>query len=274
MEDQILDAAKIGDELGTLTDQLQGNITQALGVAQTNVSTFLAIANNGPFAGNLPQLDDLKNQILTGLNTYIISQAYNATKTIITRQVDTDVNELGTNGTKLLWTSCNSGYYSNGTCGQGDFWYDNSTRISYSLVANGDPTTRFNDQMNQFLGQTTGKLLFAGADECQQQHQGSGPIISFDGGKFQTPCLSSLKVCTWTMDPASPGSNGPLLSDCDVGSVIPGIGRGSCGSQDPNQVSYDPSEGTILPYGYLGWGVLADEINEHSFCEPYQASEF
>ena len=253
---------------------LQGNISQATGVVQTDLSTFLQVANNGPYSGAMPNLDDLKNQVLTGLYTYVISQAYNATQTVITRQVNTDVNALGTNGTKLLWTPCNSGYYSNGTCGEGDFWYDNSTTISYSLVDSGDPTTRFSTQMNQFLAQTTGKLLFAGADECQQLHQGNGPIISFDGGKFSTPCLSALKVCTWTMDPASPGSNGPLLSDCDVGSTLPGIGRGSCGSQDPNNISPDSLSGTILPWGYLGWGMLADQIGEHEFCEPYKASEF
>jgi hypothetical protein len=195
-------------------------------------------------------------------------------KTILLRQVDTDVNALGTNGTKLLWTPCNTGYYANGTCGEGDFWYDGDSNISYGLVDSGDPTTRFNEQINQFFSQTNGKLLFTGADQCQQQHAGSGPIVDFSNGQFSTPCLSSLKVCTWTMEPAKPGSNGNLMTDCDLGKTLPGIGRGSCGSQDPKHISADPSDGTILPWAYLGWGMQTDLVNEHSFCEPYKASEF
>ena len=274
-ESQIMDWADIGAGMGTVVGWLQSNVSEAVSMIQTNVTTFKVVAGAAPYTAPLPALDSLKSQIVKGLYAYTISMAYNATDKVLVRALDTDVNALGTNGTKTSWPVCNTGYYANGTCGYGDWWFDSNTTITYGMVDAKDFTNRFAKEMALVLSYTDGDILFAGSDECWTQHGGSGPIVDFSNGVTPSfPCMASIRTCTWSMDPASPGGDGNLMSDCDRGSVLPGYGRGSCGSQDPNSVSADPLDGTILPWSYLGWGVDLDLVGEHDFCIPYSDGEF
>jgi hypothetical protein len=75
---QLLEMQDISMKFGQVVTSLQTSVAQALPEIQNNATLFAAIASNSAFSQNLPNLDNLKNQILSGLNTYLISQAYQA----------------------------------------------------------------------------------------------------------------------------------------------------------------------------------------------------
>jgi hypothetical protein len=95
---ELVQMQQISGNLGATVQALQGNVSQALPAMQNDVNSFAAFTATGAFSQFLPSLDQLSNQILDGLNTYLISQAYQLNGVFITRTLNTSVHALMTNG--------------------------------------------------------------------------------------------------------------------------------------------------------------------------------
>lgn len=257
----------LSGQLGDVLTKYQGNLNQTLPAMLGNVSDFRPFVANGVFSGNTPDFSSLQDEILTGLYTYLISQAYQANGVFISRALNTSARALSTNGTKLNWTPCSSDYDQYGTCDT--FWYDSVDGTTYALTS-GDSTNRdvnYNkDMQTWFANYTSPELLFKGADLCAQAskaQQGTGPILSFSQpGNPNTNCMSNQKVCTWQMNATTAGtSNGkaktfPVFSDCTNDYVIPNLEQGLCKSLNGDlSVPAD----LVVPRSYLGWGILDNQ---------------
>ena len=263
---ETFDFKQISASLGTLVTQFKTNYAAALAEAENDLSSFLAFVENTPLSGEIPDLNAVVDQCLTSLYTYVISQAYQVSNVILTRQINTNVNALSSNGTALNWpTGCGNGYGQYGECST--FWYDPTTDISYGLYDTQTQTKDFNSQyQNFFNGYSTGDLLLKGADLCAQASgstQGSQAIVDTSPGGSTTYCLSNLQVCTWDLTEISTQPN--PFTDC-ASKVAPKFYGQAC--SDPN----GDFGGGAVPVCYLGWGLLDNknyQNSDHWFCEAY-----
>ena len=73
----------------TFMSKMQSNIAQTLPGLLNDVDTFAATAASGSMSQFLPSLNDLPTNAQKGLNTYVISQAYQARGVFITRALNT-----------------------------------------------------------------------------------------------------------------------------------------------------------------------------------------
>ena len=265
-DSQQTDAAAVSQSMGNVVTGFRNNYASALNVTNSDIASFLTFARNAPFSGKIPDLNSAVDQCLTALYTYILSQVYQVTNVILTRQVQTDVNALSSNGTSLNWeTGCGKGYGQYGECST--FWYDLKTDISYALTDTQNQLRDFNGNMQQFFnGMTTGELLFAGADQCAQaskSNQGKAPIVDLTPGGSTASCLSNLQVCTWDLTAADKQPN--PFTDCPS-AVVPKFYGQAC--SDP----YGDFSGGAVPIQYLGWAVLnnaAYTAAKHNVCKAY-----
>jgi len=268
-----------------LIKQLQGNISLALPAAQNNFTNWLAYANTGAFTANTSNVNEFSAAILLGLNTYIVSEAYNAAGVIVTRSPDTDVHALSTNSTSkdLRWTPCKSGYTANGFC-EG-FWYNNKTGITYGLVETSKAKQNRNftaDFETIFSNWTTPELFFVGGDRCAQtsgRNGGTPPsvnlgILAQDPTGLLGSCFANVQTCTWDLTPqpltggGAGNSVGPpaasmfIESSCDYKnqSWFEGLpeNQKDCGSEPYAKYSM------IVPDAYLGWGIFKSETTNPS----------
>jgi hypothetical protein len=265
--------------LATAVTNLQNSVSKALIAIETNVTNFAAFTKSGTFIQQLPNQNDLKNQILTVFNAFLISQAYQANGVFIARQTHISVRKLATNGTKLNFnTLCENDYDSNGVCDS--FWYDSDDDTTYSLVSGDQHDQKnYNSDLQTWFANsnyTTPALLFKAADLCahtSKSQQGAGPIIDFSSTAASPSCFSNMTVCTWNLDPQADTSenkaNYPFpawFSDCTNDSVFPG-------SASPMNCDSEPLDtfggGAPLDYGgtnffvprtYLGWEILDNDV--------------
>ena len=265
-DSQQTDAAAVSQSMGNVVTAFRNNYASALNATNSDVASFLTFAGNAPFSGKIPDLPSAVNQCLTALYTYMISQVYQVTNVILTRQVATNVDVLSRNGTKLNWqTGCGKGYGEYGECDT--FWYDAKTDITYALSDIQDQQRDFNNNMQQFFnGMTTGELLLTGADRCAQAshaNQGKIPIVDLTPGGSTASCLSNLQVCTWDLTAADKQPN-PFV-DCPS-STLPKFYQQAC--SDP----YGSFSGGAVPWQYLGWAILANDAfvaAKHDVCKAY-----
>ena len=195
---QVAQFDAIANSMGTVTSYFQKNITTALAAIQNDTETFLAIVGSGNFSVTpVPSIADQSDSMLTALNTYVISQCLQANNWVITRAIDTDVNELQANGSAAGWDipGCGSGYDSNSICGA--YYFNKAINVSFSLDNNGDMSKNPTTDMSQlFANWTTPDLLFNGAAQCEAQG-GSAPNVTVGASGIDASCLSNMKVCTW-----------------------------------------------------------------------------
>lgn len=195
---QVAQFDEIANSMGTVTSYLQDNVTSALAAIQNDTETFLAIVGSGNFSVNpVPSIADQSDSILTALNTYVISQCLQANNWVVTRAIDTDVNELQANGSAAGWNipGCGTGYDSNSICGA--YYFNKAIDVSFSLTNNGDMSKNPTTDMSQFFANwTTPDLLFNGAAQCEAQG-GSAPNVTVGASGVDASCLSNMKVCTW-----------------------------------------------------------------------------
>ncbi len=148
-DSETFDFKQISQSLGTLVTQFKTNYASGLAAAENDITSFLAFVENTPLSGKIPDLNSVVDQCLTSLYTYVISQAYQVSNVILTRQIDTDVNALSSNGTALNWpTGCGKGYGQYGECST--FWYDPDTVVSYALYDTQKQTKDFNLEVRTF----------------------------------------------------------------------------------------------------------------------------
>ena len=195
---QIAQFDEIANSMGTVTSYFQENITTALAAIQNDTVTFLAIVGSGNFSVTpVPSIADQSDSMLTALNTYVISQCLQANNWVITRAIDTDVNELQANGSAAGWDipGCGTGYDSNSICGA--YYFNEKINVSFSLDNLGDMSNNPTPDMSQFFANwTTPDLLFNGAAQCEVQG-GSAPNVTIGASGIDASCLSNVKVCTW-----------------------------------------------------------------------------
>ncbi|KAF4628775.1 hypothetical protein G7Y89_g9378 [Cudoniella acicularis] len=232
----------ISGSLGTVTNNLQASVTSAQALMQSDVESFLALVGSGAFSTILGSLDNLKEGILAALYTYLVSEAYKSKGVFISRQFNTDVHALQTNGTSLNWdTHCEGVYDSNGVCDT--FWYDNTTGTTYGLVNGPSVGQDFNSDMEALFGTyTTGAQLFQNAVACLPQGSGA-PILNLNSASFSATCISSLPVY------------------CDDATVMPGRGK-LCNGAMPGGKSLN--EAQRVPPSYLGWGILNNKATQNT----------
>lgn len=265
-DSETFDFKQISASLGTLVTQFKTNYVAALAEAENDLTSFLAFVENTPLSGEIPDLNSVVDQCLTSLYTYVISQAYQVSNVIITRQIDTDVNALSSNGTALNWdTGCGKGYGQYGECST--FWYDPATSITYALYDTQTQTKDFNTEYQYFFnGYSTGEILLKGADLCAQAShstQGSQAIVDTSPGGSTTYCLSNMQVCTWDLTEINTQPN--PFTDC-ASKVAPKFYGQACsdGTGDFG--------GGAAPVCYLGWGLLDNQNyknSDHEFCVAY-----
>lgn len=198
LDTQVAQFDEIANSLGTVTSYFQENITSALAAIQNDSETFLAIVGSGNFSVTpVPSIADQSDSMLTALNTYVISQCLQANNWVITRAIDTDVNQLQDNGSAVGWNipGCGTGYDSNSICGA--YYFNGAIRVSFSLDKLDDMANNPTPDMSQFFANwTTPDLLFNGAAQCEAQG-GSAPNVTIGASGIDASCLSNLKVCTW-----------------------------------------------------------------------------
>jgi len=161
-----------------------------------DVNAFAAFASTGAFSTFIPPINDTADQILNGLNAYIISQAYQASGVFITRQLNTSVRALTTNGTALEYTlPCNSDYDENGICDT--FWYDSVDDTTYALTP-GNPDTRrknYNSDMLTWFSNYTDRKYSSRALSTALPHRSPTKVpapLSVFRPQISTPTVSSI----------------------------------------------------------------------------------
>ena len=244
--------AQLGSDLAQITAQLQNNVQNAVVSVLSNFTLFLDLVGDGYFSTQIENLNTLTQNITLSLNTYMVSQALQDDKVIITRAVDTDVNQLQLNGSALGYdTGCGHGYDEWNMCGQ--WWYDSVNNISYGLESQKDELLNYTDALESLFGSgiTTPELLFANSQMCATSSgstQGNPPGAQVTtNGIWNTECISNLKVCTWDVTNLDVDKE---FTDCPAEDSF---AREGCGQgTDVNQA--------LVPASYIGPWLTSGEF--------------
>lgn len=201
--DSDVQIAELGSQLARIVSQLENNVQNSLVVVMNNVSIFHDFVDDGFFSTQIENLNTLTQNVTLSLNTYIVSQALQNDKVIITRALDTDVNALQLNGSAYGYnTGCGYGYDEWGMCG--NWWYDSTNHISYGLESQQAMLNNYTAPLESLfnLGITTPELLFLNSQTCADvagstQGNAPGTSLTTTTGVWNTECISNLKICTW-----------------------------------------------------------------------------
>ncbi|KAL9102210.1 MAG: hypothetical protein Q9163_002616 [Psora crenata] len=253
-ESQLSQSQTITNDLSTIVQWYQSNVSQIIPTINNNVETFIAFASSGAFSVNpLPDLSHESNNLLKGLTTYVLSKALKLNNIFLTRALNTSVDHLQRNLSDQLSfpTACGQGYDEDGVCST--YWYDNRTDTTYALNSRSDMRKNFHELMKTMFGNwTSGDLLFAGAARCAARGgYTDGQLAStiIRDGRVNVDCLSSLQVCTWEMNSLDyereftdcPAQKGYITNGCR--------GQNSC-TDDSGLRAIN------VPRGYLGTYLL------------------
>ena len=249
--------ASISNEVATVVKAYQNNLAQMIPAVENDITNFLAFASTGQFSVTpLPDLSNEFNSLLTALTTFIVGKALEFNNMVLTRAIDTDINELQLNSTDDLafQTGCGDGYDAAGICGP--YWFDATAKVTYSLNNYNSMSKSPHDAMETlFANWTTGDLLFGGAARCAASGgpQGSSlaqTVIGKDG-KVVLDCLSSAQICTWDVNSIDVQHE---YTDCasQPGYVVDGCSgdANGCGNSDGSTASVN------VPNGYVGGYLL------------------
>ncbi|KAI4187815.1 MAG: hypothetical protein L6R41_002554 [Letrouitia leprolyta] len=203
LKDSDVQVAELGTQLARIVSQLQSNVQNALVLVMSNVSVFQDFVSDGFFSTQIENLNTITQNVTLSLNTYIVSQALQNDKVIITRALDTDVNALQLNGSANGYdTGCGYGYNEWNMCG--NWWYDSTNHISYGLESQQAMLNNYTDPLISLfnLGITTPELLFLNSQICADaagstQGNAPGTTLTTGTGMWNTECISNLKICTW-----------------------------------------------------------------------------
>ena len=197
--------AELSSDLARIVSQLQTNIQNSIVLIMSNSSVFFDFVQDGFFSTQIENLNTLTQNVTLSLNTYIVSQALQDDDVIITRALDTDINELQLNGSALHYdTGCGYGYDEWGMCGS--WWYDRTNHISYGLESMKDMLNNYTDPLESLFNQglTTPELLFLNSQFCadasgSSQGNAPGTSLTTSTGMWNTECISNMKICTWDL---------------------------------------------------------------------------
>ena len=240
-QSQIMQMIDLSSSMSNIVQQYQQNIAEAIPLIVNDVESFVNFASTGQFQVNpLPNIADASDQLLTGLQTFIVSRALTANNAIITRANNTNIAELaaGANNDLSYTTGCENGYDSDSFCGS--FWYDNTTNTTYSLDNLQNMRDDFRPIREQiFSNWTTPEFLYRGAAACHDIGGSNGQLDEYLilGNTINTACLSNTQVCTWDLTSDSVDQE---FVDCP--SQTGYLANGCVGEDD----------GVNVPNGYIG----------------------
>ncbi|KAL8721250.1 MAG: hypothetical protein Q9225_002027 [Loekoesia sp. 1 TL-2023] len=171
---QVTPLDEIEAYLGSIMQQFQLNLANALNVTQMDYNIFITHAANGSFIANTPSLNASTAGLTRNLKTFIVSQALQSHNIIVTVAEKFDIYSLShrkftqpENGTMLPQNSwhvnCQDMPDEHGVCD--DWWVDSTTNDSYALFKLDDMEHNFYGLMQTIFGKgwTTGKELFLGS---------------------------------------------------------------------------------------------------------------
>ncbi|KAI4284662.1 MAG: hypothetical protein L6R38_001240 [Xanthoria sp. 2 TBL-2021] len=201
--DSAVQIAQLNSDLARIVSQLQTNIQNAIVQVMSNFSLFFDFVEEGYFSTQIENLNTVTQNVTLALNTYIVSQSLQNDDVIITRALDTDINELQLNGSAYGYdTDCGHGYDEWGMCGC--WWYDSTNRISYGLESQKNMLNNYTKPLESLfsLGITTPELLFLNSQFCADsagstQGNAPGTALSTSTSVWNTECISNVKICTW-----------------------------------------------------------------------------
>lgn len=205
ISDTEVQVAELGSDLARIVSQLQTNIQSSVVSVMSNFSIFFDFVHDGYFSTQIENLNTLTHNVTLSLNTYIVSQALQNDHVIITRALDTDVNQLQLNGSAVQYdTGCGHGYDQWGMCGS--WWYDSTNHISYGLESMKDMLINYTEPLVSLFNQgiTTPQLLFMNSQFCADasgstQGNAPGSSLTTTTGVWNTQCISNMKICTWDL---------------------------------------------------------------------------
>jgi len=205
ISDTEVQVAELGSDLARIVSQLQNNIQSSVVSVMSNFSMFFDFVHDGYFSTQIENLNTLTQNVTLSLNTYIVSQALQNDHVIITRALDTDVNQLQLNGSAVQYdTGCGHGYDQWGLCGS--WWYDSTNHISYGLESMKDMLINYTEPLVSLFNQgiTTPQLLFMNSQYCADasgstQGNAPGSSLTTTTGVWNTQCISNMKICTWDL---------------------------------------------------------------------------
>ena len=198
-EANLVAIASLKTELVGVLQQVQSNLNKTCVSVMSNVTEFLAFASQGNFTTSPPSLPDQSNYLLYGFNTYLVSAALAQNDVHAVLALDTNPQQLATNGTKLAYDIGCESYSEAGVCGQ--WWWDGEQNIAYGL----DDFRHMNRDMNEVLNiilsnYTTGELLFRNAYTCNVGGGFGAPVnVTVNAAGVNTACLSQLRTLRWDM---------------------------------------------------------------------------
>ncbi|KAL8867194.1 MAG: hypothetical protein Q9174_005818, partial [Haloplaca sp. 1 TL-2023] len=244
ISDTNVEISELGSALARIVSQLQTNIQNTLVMVLSNFSLFFDFVHDGFFSTQIENLNTLTQNVTLALNTYLASRALQNDNVIITRGLNTDVNEMQVNGTAIGYDmGCGNGYNEWGMCGQ--WWYDSTNRISYGLHSLKRMHNNYTEPLESLFNQgiLTPELLFLNSQFCADasgstQGNAPGTAISMDTGVWNTECISNMKICTW--DVWNVGTEYEW-TDCETEGSF---GEGSCKDDE----GYD-----MVPATYIGF---------------------
>jgi hypothetical protein len=201
-DSQVQELASVDQALEGVVTTLQGDVNDVVPVILNDVNNFVTFSGTGQFSQLTQEsvFNDTRG-LLTGLVTYIISQAMQLNKVVLSRSPQGyDVNsqvasDHQTSDYKI--SGCGHGYDAVGVC---ETWYFNTTtEISYSFVNLDNPSHNFNQDMESIFAQnkwTTPDLLIMAAERCAAagHSQQPGNLISAIPGGPYADCLSNMQV--------------------------------------------------------------------------------
>ena len=131
---QVVQLSSLQADFAQVLTRVQSNLNRTLVSVMSNVTEFLAFAEQGNFSSDqVPSVPAESNYLYYGFNTYIISQALNGNNVYATLGRHTDVHALVTNESTVNYNiDCHSGYNDQGVCDT--FWWSVSDLNSPSFV--------------------------------------------------------------------------------------------------------------------------------------------
>ena len=261
LSDTNVQIATLSSDLARITSQLQNNIQNSVVVVMSNYSLFFDFVQDGYFSTQIESLDTITQNVTLALNTYLVSQALQDDDVIITRAIDTDVNELQVNGSAYQYdTGCGHGYDEWGMCA--NWWYDSTNHISYGLESMKDMLNNYTDGLESLFNQgiITPELLFMNSQFCADaagstQGNAPGTSLSTTTGIWNTECISNMKICTWDQGSQDMWHE---YTDCDRESSFAAEG---CGGPE-EIVQY------VVPASYIG-PYLTNQLFQGQVCNHW-----
>ncbi|KAI9842485.1 MAG: hypothetical protein M1838_003100 [Thelocarpon superellum] len=246
--------SQLSQSLESLKNGITGRLQPILSVAESNVTSFIQMAAGGTFSTHPPPaLDSQVGALRTVFNTFVVSSALNASQYTGVQALNTNVQQLATNGTALSYDiSCDTYEKPYNICNA--WWYDDVNDRTWTLIDGKNVRNNPYKILSSVFanGWTSGAALFENAAFCKSSgHQPSDVEFSVDQGMFSLQCVSQLSTCTW--DPT-----------CHAQAL--GYKPGTCEFTDcPTMPGFAPHLGRFsswfqVPAGYLGPLMWARDI--------------